>query len=248
MFLEKPSFPVSLSEGEAEEKVSSMLNEKQWSNPAFSKHTLIFTPYWFFSYDIYKEDKHETKLLNSGLNALNAFENKLEPHIAELSKRPDFEKSNEINEELTINVLESKTTEDEAKEMILLRIASKEKVHRSQIILSGLELFFVPFWIIRIFLDEKEVGIVVNASTGEITNRSAVPVREKAFNELSSEALKELVNPLEWINYSVDLASSASKGLFASGKKTSSKNFFGISNYELQLLILAIIAILVILW
>ena len=62
--------------------------------------------------------------------------------------------------------------------------------------------------------------------------------------------MKELSNPLEWLNYSKDIASSVAKGLFShSPKKThSGDHALALNNQDMQILILGVIAILVIIW
>lgn len=250
MFLEKPSFPVSLTLGEAEGKVSAFLNQKHWTNFSFARTKLVFVPYWFFNYHISKDSEDKTELIGDGFNAMNAFENDFDEEIADIARNPDLTKTNEVSEDDEFNVLNSKTTEHEAREIILVKLADQQQVLRDSILISGLELNYVPFWIVKVSIGEKELGLTVNASDGKLLHGDLIPNREKDMSELTSEALKELSNPLEWLNYSKDIASSVAKGLFShSPKKThSGDNAFDLGNMNMQILILGIIAILVIIW
>lgn len=250
MFLEKPSFPVSLSQGEAEEKVSALLNKKNWTNFSFTKTKLVFVPYWFFNYHISKDSEDKTELIGDGFNAMNAFENDFDQEVADVARNPDLTKTNEVSEDNEFNVLNSKTTEQEAREIILVKLADQQQVPRDSILLSGLERNYVPFWIVKVRIGEKELGLTVNASDGKLLHDDLIPNREKGMSELTSEALKELSNPLEWLNYSKDIASSVAKGLFShSPKKThSGDHALALNNQDMQILILGVIAILVIIW
>lgn len=250
MFLEKPSFPVSLSQGDAEEKVSALLNQKNWTSFSFARTKLVFVPYWFFNYHISKDSEDKTELIGDGFNAMNAFENDFDQEIADIARNPDLEKTNEVNEDDEFNVLNSKTTEQEAREIILVKLADQQQVPKASILLSGLEMNYVPFWIVKIRIGEKELGLTVNASDGKLLHDELIPNREKGMSELTSEALKELSNPLEWLNYSKDIASSVAKGLFSHSpnKTQASENKIALNNQDMQILVLALIAILVIVW
>ena len=250
MFLEKPSFPVSLNQGEAEGKVSALLNQKHWINFSFVKTKLVFVPYWFFNFHISKDSKDKTELIADGFNAMNAFENDFDQEVADIARDPELTKTNEVDDDEEFNVLNSKTSEQEVREIILVKLADQQKVPRDSILLSALELNYVPFWIVKVRIEEKELGLSVNASDGKLLHADLVPDREKGMSELTSEALAELSNPLEWLNYSKDIASSVAKGLFShSPKKThAGDNALVLDNRDMQILILAIIAILVIIW
>ena len=243
MFLEKPSFPISLELGQAQEKVSILLEKKHWNNFSFSTSTLIFVPYWFFSYDIFEEDK-KTKLVSSGSNALNAFSREFEKKVSDLEMIESVSKTNSVDENIEFRVLESKLSEQEAREIIPIKIASQENISRANLILSGLETFFVPIWIINIDLQERVISLRVNATTGEIINADSVPNREKGFSELAKETINELATPNGWFEYSVGVISSFSNGV--SGKAKSSE--LDLQNPDVQILVLAIIALIVIIW
>ena len=243
MFLEKPSFPVSFELGGAEEKVSILLEKKHWKNFSFSNSTLIFVPYWFFSYDIFEEGK-KTKHVSSGSNALNAFSREFDKKISDLELLDTVSKTNSVDENIDFRVLESKLSEAEVKEILPLKLASQENTSKNNLILSGVEMSFVPVWVIDIDLQERIISLRVNATTGEIINADSVPTREKGFSELAKETISELSTPKGWFEYSVGVLSSFSKGV--SGKAVSSE--LDLQNPDVQILLLAVIALIVIIW
>ncbi|MCR4335319.1 MAG: hypothetical protein NUV57_02160 [archaeon] len=251
MFIEKPAFPVSVDLSEAGEKVSNLLKEKHWNGFTFSSTNLIYVPYYFYSYDVVEETEKKTNHVFSGSKAFNAFNKEFDSAVADLILLENVSRSNEVSEEDDPRVLVSKMNESEAKEILLIKTASLENTSKKNVMISGLEMFYVPFWIAKIEVksnvsEAHELNLRINATTGNIVNKSSVPFRDKGFSELTSEAFEELSNPSEWIKYSVELVSKVSKGFNqTNGKPDYSLSF---SNPDVLILILAIIAILVILW
>ena len=248
MFIEKPAFPVSVDLSEAGEKVSNLLKRRHWIAFTFSSTILVYVPYYFYSYDIVEETEKKTNHVSSGSKAFNAFNKEFDAEVADLASLEDVSRSNEVSEEDAPRVLSPKINESEAKDIILVKTASLAGTSKKNVMISGLELFYVPFWIVKanvkLGVDEKhELGLRINATTGNIVNEASVPFKEKGFSELTSEALDDLSKPSEWINYSVELASKLSKGF-----KGKSDNSLNLSNPDVKILVLAIIAIIVIIW
>ena len=240
MFFEKPAFPVSLSQKEAQEKVSLLLKKKHWNEFSFPSSTLFYIPYWFFSYDIFEDTEKHTKATISGHAALNAFSNKLDESVSDLAVHEGFSLENEILHDYSYRHLKARLSESEAREIIPIKIASEEQVKKQNIIISGLELLYVPIWVLDTKIDVETISFRINATTGKIMNADSLPGREKGFSELAAEAFEDLSKPEEWLSYSAEIISELSKG---AGKAASGK---GLSGQEI-VLILAIIAIIVIL-
>jgi len=252
MFIEKPAFPVSIDLSEAGEKVSSLLKKKHWKGFTFSSTNLIYVPYWFYSYDVAEETEKKTKHVSSGFKALNAFSREFDDEVAELHSLEDASRTNEVDEDSNPRVLQLKLSESEAKDLILVKTASMENTVKANVMISGLEMLFVPFWIVKVNVktdvtEKHGLALKINATTGKIINDAVLPFREKGFSELTSETLKELSNPIEWLNYSVELVSKFSKGMFYA-KDQMPSNSLDLSNPDVRILVLAIIAIIVIIW
>ena len=253
MPLEKPAFPVSVTLGDAESKVSEVLKKKHWKEYTPFSSTLFFVPHWFFSFDVFEEKKGRTNLVSSGHGALNAFTNEVAEGIAFPDSLGMVKTELELPEDLHFKVLDSRISKAEAEKILPVRIASGEGASRENVIISGLRLVLLPTWVVTFTLDGREIGLRINATSGEGSNAGFVPMKEKGFSQLTSEALEELSDPVEWINYSREIVSSFSRKL--SGKKASKKIpgeeaegeplFFG---SDLVVLVLGIVAVIVIIW
>ena len=262
MLLEKPAFSPKLSAAEAEGRVSSLLKKNHWASYDFSGRELYFLPYWFFSYDTYRHDK-KTSLLSSGFGALNAFSNEMDDAVASMAKDSGLEREKEIEEGSMKNAVGARLSIGEAREIISVRLASKEGASKEHVIISGLEMLFVPIWLINASVDGREISLRVNATTGDIMNKKAVPRREKGFSELTQEMLRELSTPQGWAEYSggaVDMISRAfsgaangalnEPGAHGHGDEQSGAHEWGfnLSGEDMKVLALAIIAIAAVLW
>ncbi|HLC79844.1 MAG TPA: hypothetical protein VJG83_05500 [archaeon] len=261
MFLEKPSFLPKYSLEEAEKKVSSLLKKKHWKNFSFSSAahgpsaghshgSTFYVPYWFFSYDIYRQHEGSTEIISKGSNALNAFSNEFEEAISNLAFTEGLEKGNEIDEQNT-QVLAARVGQDEAREIIAVRLASARHTSKGNVIISGLELLFVPIILIEVNANGNHISLRVNAATGDILNKDAVPTREKDLRELSQELLRELSTPQGWIKYSREVVDDISRSVSSSPKPKSARvqNLISIKfiNNDTTILLLAAAAIIIVL-
>ncbi|MCR4368706.1 MAG: hypothetical protein NUV67_02245, partial [archaeon] len=214
MFLEKPALLVSLNPGAAEEKVSSLLISKNWkpTDFSFSSTDLLYIPFWLFTFDVSEEEKSKTKLLSSGFHALNAFNHELDDKVANIHLLENSDREFEPNHDYAFRALKPKVLESEARGIIALKIADKLKTSKAKVLVSGLELVYVPIWVLSVALGEENISLSVNASDGKIINGSQVPEKKKGFSELTAEALEELTNPAQWLRYSVEIVSDFTKG------------------------------------
>src|SRR3989344_2990720 len=266
MLLEKPAFSPALNAADAERAVSSLLKKNHWNKYDFSGKEIFYIPYWFFSYDIYEQVEKKTNHLSSGFNSLNAFSNEFDKSIAALTHDSDAKKKNELDDAANVHVVSPRLSEDEARGIISVRLASNEGTSKEHVIISGLAMFFVPIWLIVVSISKKKISLRVNAVNGDIENAKAVPRREKGFSELTAEVLEELKTPAGWIEYStgaVGMISDAIAGIAKSSVQSKKKNKFSvsgkisfsageeapsISNNDIQVIILAMVAIIIILW
>ncbi len=268
MLLEKPAFSPKLTGAEAERKVSSLLKKAHWKDISFSGRTLFFVPYWFFNFDIYSQEGNKTKVLDSGFSALNAFSNELDDSIGELAQDESAQRTQEIeaSREGQPSVVPPRVADEEAREIISVRLASDEETSKDNVIISGLQLLYVPIWLVNTTFGGGSAALRVNAVNGEIENKSAVPRRGKGFSELTSELIEELKAPDGWAEYSAGALSAVSEmisgAVEGAGKKaagpahaphtghghsTAHKNE-GLSQEDILVIVLAVAAVLAILW
>ncbi len=233
MFLEKPAFSPALTLEDAEKKVSSLLKKMRWKDYTFPSRihspsathahgTIFYVPFWFFSYALFEHTGQKTKLVSRGHGCLNAFSSEFDDEMSKLVKIEAAEKSNEIDDNSAAKVLDSRISEDEARGIITLTLASESGTSKENVIVSGLQLFFVPIWLIEAQVEGAKFSLRVNAVNGHVINSSAVPRRGKNFAELTHEMLEELSAPSGWLDYSAGAASLISGKIFSLPKK-----FFG---------------------
>ena len=97
----------------------------------------------------------------------------------------------------------------------------------------------------------NHISLRVNAATGDILNKDAVPTREKDLRELSQELLRELSTPQGWIKYSREVVDDISRSVSSSPKPKSARvqNLISIKfiNNDTTILLLAAAAIIIVL-
>lgn len=246
MYLEKATFPVSFDLKEAKEKVASLLKQNHWLDFSFTSYKLFYIPYIFFHYDIFEEMEKKVTHVSKGSNALNSSTKEFEKEISEMSSLHSAKESEPIND-YDFKVIAPVLSEHDAEEFIKLKIASIEGTAKQNVMVSGIEMFFVPLWEIKVTALDHKFVFRVNSTLGKILNpQIAVNDQPKTTHELASEALQEFSDPKEWLNYSAELLSGLPQkfsGVFSTqNTKSSQQNSFTI------VLVLAILAIIVILW
>ncbi len=264
MLLERPAFSPRLSAVDAQKAVASLLKKNRWKKYSFSEKQLFFIPYWFFSYDIHSHEGKKTNLISSGFSSLNAFSNEIDDSVAALAQDAALAKSNEPTVEGKTNVVNPRVSQEEAREIISVRLASDEETSKENVIISGFEMFFVPIWLFDVNLGGHKIPLRINAVDSNIENAKAVPFRGKDFSELMREMLSELSTLQGWIEYSSGAARLISKTIMgAAGGGKSKKTTVHVeahvssekreaeevlSQDDVQVILLAVVAIIVILW
>lgn len=213
MFLSKPCFEIGFSKEELEALVKKTLGRKYWREYKTAKTTLLFEPYFLFTYDALFEEKSEetgalvAKDTESGDMALNAvsgeFDEKVAPLIEE--QEPEILKESPAPKGVEVEIERAYLNESEVKKIAPMRLAAKLGVARHNIELSGFQLAFVPFWRVDVEIGGKEFELVVNAVTGEIAPEDEIPYREKSVLELAGETVMELRAPSAWLEYSKNI-------------------------------------------
>lgn len=216
MQLDKPAFPFLFSPEKVATLAIALATSRGWKNATVSGPKLICTPYWLFNFDSYSEEGEGGKVsaLRSGALALNASTGELEDlgkihteHSAPVQEIPEeFSPSVELQR--------AKILEGDAKELALLKVAAKLHVPRSRVSISGIEFFYVPFWLAGLSLGGKQMYTLrVNATTGEIYGAGKVLERGRNTLEIVNETLNELRSPQAWVKYTVALGKSITSGI-----------------------------------
>lgn len=254
MLLEKPAFPVSCDLGCAEEKVSNFFDSNNAKNHSFIGYELEYVPYYFFSFDVYKEEKNQTKIVEQGNNALNANNGNLEPKLSNLILQIE-NPSREIKHNYQYKVIQPRISEKEAEKLIRMRLASNYQTIKELVVISGLSLNFVPFWKLRVNISGKKFFVCVNGFDGSIECKDNFPKKEndlKKKDELQ-EAIQDVSEMKKWpsllqetISYLWEKLISVFS-LFNNKKKYSNKEV-KLSKKDLLVILLALIAIILIVY
>ncbi len=252
MFLEKATFPVALVLSEAQEKVAALLAQKGWKNYYFSSSKLVYVPFWFFSYDIFSEASGKPEHLSSGKKALNAFSKEFNETLGSMDHTSSARET-QASTGYEVEVLKPMLSGKEAKDFILLKIASLEKTPKQNVMLSGLEMLYIPFFHISVSLDEETKTVMLNALSGEILSGQEIPERRPKSSEVFAEAISDFSTLQGWQNFFSEtisgLSGSPEKEQHGKNKQDAGTNapanLFGVNP---AVIALAVIAIIVVLW
>lgn len=254
MYLDNPAFAVSFPLEDATKLIEETIKKKHWTDFEIGSLSLAYTPYWICNYESYSEKEDKTvSESTSGSTALNAVDNTLSDAETKLYFDPDFKTEKQPSAGYEFNVSDSKTTSDEAREILSVRLAEKFNVPKQNIIISGLTLRYVPFWVVSLTIGVDNYRIRINAVTGRIVDEEKIPEKEKGWLELTSETLSELKEPGAWLMYAKDTGAGIASSLTPKQKpeKTSSEHYisqlFKLDSFTI-VLILAVIAVIVVLW
>jgi hypothetical protein len=248
MLLEKPAFSVNVEIITAEETVSRILDSKGYNNYQFGRVYIKYLPYYFFSYDIYDESSGKTKIIAKGHSAFNAFTNEIAHELSDLAVLESGIKSPEITHDYKYEVVSPRISERDVKKIILVALSAEKNASKNNVIISGIELVFVPFWVLEYTLDEINYVATMNAVTKELIDDGNPPLREKTKRELLREAYVEMFNLRTWFKYISSFISSITD-FFLPNRNSKHNNKHAeqnLLNDDFKVIVIAIIAIIVV--
>ncbi len=252
MYLNKPAFPVSFTVENIIGLIESMVKGKSWTKFEVADISLVYIPFWIFNYDAYSEAPSEegekvVSALESGKMALNAFTNELDENVGFLYDSGDAEMQQKPTADYPFKIQRPKIRESDAKEITSLRLAAQLGLKKENVIISGLELVYLPIWFTWVTVAEGTYKLQINAVSGEILNEEQVPEREKGWLEVTSETLQDLKQPGVWIEYTQQIGTGVFS--FITNNPLIQSIIEQIkTNRKVQTAILAIIAVIIILW
>ena len=170
-------------------------------------------PYWICSYDAFAESADEESKsksvseAGSGKMGLNAVSNELDEAVASLYEGASLEETVKPDKKYPFEIQRPRIRDREAERIIPLKVAAMLGTTKDNIVISGLDMVYVPKWMAFVTVAEGTYRLEINAVTGEITNEEQVPVRERGWLELTGETLQDLKRPGAWIEYSAKMGS-----------------------------------------
>jgi len=230
-----------------QELLESHLKERHWKKYEAGEITLHYTPYYVFNFDAFPESGGGGKLAvsesESGTGALNGVTGELSGEVAEFAEENEAIFVKSPGEGISFVVEKLSYNENEILRIAPLRLAAKLGIGKDEVIVSGLELVYLPEWIVGVKLAGEEYELSVSAVTGEIVSGEEIPLREKGWSEVTKETLSDLKSPKGWVSHSKNLAHSAKSAL--THEKTKSGFSYFLESRSLQAILLVILAALI---
>ncbi len=236
------SLPLNIQLVEAQQLVEEEVGEQAWKDAEVLSNKLELTPYYVFVFDTYSEEEEkDTKIKNvsesnHGKSSLNAVKNELDDVAAEMVEPELVQGEFSIANNITVEQKKPHFAAEEAKNIAQIKIAAQEHVPRANVHISGLQLVYIPFWIITVQLEEgNESKLRINGFTGEFENENPVDYRGKTVPELAGETLSDLRSPSNWVDYTISILKDIATVLHPNSEHP---------NRRMVIIILIIIAIL----
>ncbi len=260
MQIDKPSFPISFTRKQADALVKERVNAKGWTRHKVLRVKYIYHPYILFNFHGFRKSEEEK---GEGVKdeiqekmALDALNDEFSDMASNLSDKKSIE--NQVIKDDETEALNPLISEEEAKELLPLKLSAKFDIPRSNVFITGMRLVYAPEWKYIVEVDIKTYDFTIDAVNGGLEGDEKIPVREKSWNEVTRETITELQNPGAWVKYSAatvdDIASmfggteetAPEKTTVATtGKKSLLKELS--TNTRTQIIVLSIIAVIVIL-
>ncbi|HLC36196.1 MAG TPA: hypothetical protein VJK05_01140 [archaeon] len=214
MLLNKPFFSISLPLDKVHSSIESFLADHYWTDFQHVSTKIIFTPHYFFNYDIYFEKDSEAlkkKVISgheSGAACINSNTGKLTEKIAEIFAGTQSKK--EFDLDIPFEIISSKVSEKEVREIAPLRIASKFSLPKENVVISALEEVLVPEFFAKYRVEEVDYEFKADAVSGEILNPEVISEKQRSWKEAAKETFSELKSPSAWAGYASEVAGKAS--------------------------------------
>ncbi len=224
MKLDKPSLPISLSKEDALSQINETIMEKNWREEEIeiSELSLLYVPFFVFNYEAFQESKAEeseqpvVSETQNGCMALNAFDSELNEEIAQLFEEEELNLEKKTPKEVAFELQKTRLNDEEAKQIAQVKVAAQLSLGKDNIIISALELVYVPFWLTIAKVGEEEYRVEINAVSGAMTGLEELPERGKGYGELAKETVSELKDPFAWAKYSASIIIDIAKWIWNS--------------------------------
>lgn len=216
-------FPeLKINESNLQEVIKGFLERRNYSEFHLIEKSLEFTPFFLIEFDAFSEEKHkEEKIVSSSFSGtayLNAFSKQLDDSAEEFFKG---KLTNQLPEKTEFKILSEKIPRKNAEKLFCLLISQQKKIPKENIVVSSIEEFFLPEWLVKIKLEENEFPLKINALTAEVTGE--IPKRKKSLTELTKETVQELKQPSAWKQYTLaGISSATGTAKTAKSKETTS--------------------------
>lgn len=208
MILNAPAIIPSVDESGVSNLIYTLSKSKGWEGAIVQEMKLIYFPFWVFNYHTYTGE--------SGKGAIDALDGALAQDIAALARFP------RRTREVEAQVFSPAISEDEAKEVAKAKIVHKLGVGKEDVVISGLQLIYVPFWHVTVLLGKKTHVLIINAVSGQIV-QGDIPERPRGWEDAFSDALAMMLSPEGWKEFLKETGLMLREGAKKIGEKAKIK-------------------------
>jgi len=205
--LSRPAVSFKITKEEAEQSVRVSLTGRKWANAGIEKTTLILRPFYVIDFDLFDtEEKGGKEIVSEHSTEKISFD----PNAREISRENldafanESALSNEIPNDIEFRAVRPALSSDQAKNIASLIFSKEKGLPVEKIIVSGIRLFYYPYWLIEISPGNGRMEVEIDAVSGAFL-RGGIPARAQPASELAMETLSELKDPSNWLVYFKDL-------------------------------------------
>jgi hypothetical protein len=189
MLLDSPAFQPQLTPEIALGMAQKMLAGKRQREYEVQEIRLVYTPYYFFSFDVAAQQ------VISGRTSMNAFTGDLSDFAPILLDKP-LQKSKQVN---SGEVEPTSVSTSDFKDAAAMKIAAHTGAKREAVSVSAVTKYYVPFYRIWVSIPRLDVfKIDVDACLGAPFGMEAIPAKEKTWDEVTNETVNKMKTPSGW--------------------------------------------------
>ena len=167
MVLRNPAILPKLDGSTVSTLCATICKSKGWRDVVILSVSLKFTPFWIFNYDTYDG--------KSGRGEINAIDGSLSFKYAEYT---NGETSNDVSGRIDTPMIKS----HEAKDVIRVKLVSSLGVGKDDVVISAINLYYVPFWVCSADLGDNTISVLVDGVSGEIL--TDIPEAELTWDQV----------------------------------------------------------------
>ncbi|MBN3037348.1 MAG: hypothetical protein JW834_02790 [Candidatus Diapherotrites archaeon] len=201
MLLDAPALRLQVDTNTALGILEGILKERHWKQFNVSSATLVYTPFWFFNFDVYEEAEGRAQTYSSQM-CMNGLTGALEPVFIEIMKEIPTVEEKEITHSIQNEIKRLVIQKDEVKSLAQIKIAGQMGVQKDIITVSGVRLVYMPLWVFWVEVGRRTKRIDMDAISGSPLNIQDVPTRERGTMEVTMDMLEDLKRPENWVDYS----------------------------------------------
>jgi hypothetical protein len=197
MVLENPALSLSVRVQDILSILESILKERNWKEFELANLKLVYTPFYFFNYDIIIEDDKGSQG-TSGMMALNAVNGKLDSSLLSIIEKQPVSYEREISHDIQYEIEPVAITKDEVKEAGRVKIAGQLGIKKDNVAVSGVRMVYWPIWRIYVEIAGMVQKVEVEGVNGYPLNIEEVPEKEKGWLEVTADTLEKMKSPSGW--------------------------------------------------